>query len=95
MNVLINLVRILSQCIHTYHSSHCDTLNTLKCCQLYFNRAERKKKAQTWEPAFKSWLCHLLGHLFSFSKFICKTVITLALNTSFLPCSYTPSSPML
>ena len=94
MDVLINLVRILSQCIHTYHSSHCDTLNTLKCCQLYFNKAE-KKKAQTQEPAFKSWLCHLLGQLFSFSMFICKTVITLALYISFPPCCYTPSSPVL
>ena len=47
MDVLINLVRILSQCIHTYHSSHCDTLNTLKCCQLYFNKAEKKKSTDT------------------------------------------------
>ena len=47
MGVLINLVRILSQCIHTYHSSHCDTLNTLKCCRLYFNKAGKKKSTDT------------------------------------------------
>ena len=44
MDVLINLVRILSQCIHSYHSLHCDILNTLTCCQLYFNKAVGKKK---------------------------------------------------